>query len=224
MRIGVVCALEREIELIRQELSSALEHRAGGIVVSESTLFSHTLLLTISGIGKTCAAMTAEALITAFGCDLILNTGLAGGCDAGLKAGDAVLIEKAVYHDFDLGSLGGFDSFFDGFHPDMRLYGLAQQALTALDIRFIRGVVATGDVFVADSALKDSIVSRTSCSCVDMEAAAIAHVASANALPFVIVKFISDSADEGATADFETSLDTYSRRCAAFVREMARVL
>jgi len=187
-------------------------------------MFSHTLLLTISGVGKTCAAMTAEALITAFGCDLIINTGLAGGCDNRLRSGDAVLVEKAVYHDFDLGSLGGFDTFISGFHPYKNLIEIAEQTLIKLSIRFVSGIVASGDVFVSDRELKKSIISRTGCSCVDMEAAAIAHVASVNELPFCIVKFISDNADEEAKLDFETSLDSYSRHCAMFVREMVRTL
>ena len=224
MRIGVVCAMENEIDLLRGCFQSSKLHRAGGIAVTEAPLFSHTLLLAISGIGKTSAAMTTEALITAFNCEIIINTGLAGGCDDRLQPGDAVLADKAVYHDFDLGALRDLHSFPDGFLPDRKLFSLAERAMTKLGACFVSGTVASGDVFVSDKALKDEIIARTRCSCIDMEAAAIAHVASLNALPFTIVKYISDSADLGAELDFDAALSLYTKRCAAFVREIVKLI
>ena len=224
MKIGIVCALESEIQLLRKHFSDVTEHKIGGVRITEIRACSHTLLLTISGIGKTRAAMAVQTLAVAFGCDVIINTGLAGGCgDA--KPGTAVLAQRAVYHDFDLNILSNDrESYPDGFETDGRLTEYAGQALENAGIDFVRGTAATGDIFVADKFVKDAIVKRTGCVCLDMEAAAIAHAASVNSLPTVIVKVISDSADEQAATDFEAALRLYAERCAAFVREMVRII
>ena len=225
MNIGVVCAMEREIDLIRETFCGAVEHKAGNMHITQLDAFSHSLFLIISGIGKTCAAMAAQILITAFGCDIIINTGLSGGCDDRLVPGDAVLVKKAFYHDFSYLSLAGTEiGFEDGFSSDQNLIKLAEKVLCTLGFHYITGIAASGDIFVSDKNIKQDIIKRTKCSCVDMEAAAVAHVASANSLPFVILKIVSDSADNKAAEDFEASIELYSSRCVLFVRELVKVL
>lgn len=224
MKIGVVCAMEREIQIIREQLSDTKEHRVGEIRITEVALSGNTVFLTVSGIGKTCAAMATQALISSFGCEVIFNTGLAGGCDARLKPGDAVLVDKAVYHDFDLGISDTFKEYQNGFFADNGMMALAEDSLKALGIDYIIGTDASGDIFVEDKTVKDDIVRRTGCSCVDMEAAAIAHVAAVNRLPVAMVKIISDSADEAAAFDFEASIETFARHCVSMIFAMAERL
>lgn len=223
MNIGVVCALESEIRMFRLLYKDSGEYRSGGARVTRFDIFSHTLFLTICGVGKTCAAMAVQTLISAFDCELIINTGLSGGCDSSLSPGEAVVIEKSLYHDFPYTDLPGFSiGFPDGFRSDTDLINLASRSLDFLKIPNITGIAATGDIFVSDSSLKLRITAQTQCSCVDMEAAAIAHVASANNLPFIIVKFISDNADINAASDFTVNLKLYAEQCASFIREMVK--
>lgn len=224
MNIGVVCAMEREIEVIRAGWDGAKEHYFGSTRITEVEIFGHTVYLTISGIGKVCAAMATEALISRFPIDVVFNTGLAGGCDPRLYASSAVLVSRAVYHDFDLGISEIFKDIQKGFFTDDRLRELAAKSLKLLNINFIEGTVASGDIFVEDAVVKDDIIARTGCSCVDMEAAAIAHVAHANGLPFASVKIISDNADENAAEDFEFSLENYAHTCASLIYEVAKRL
>lgn len=222
MKIGIVCALEREIHLIRERFGVTTEHQVGGIRITETALFENTVFLTVSGIGKTCAAMATQALISSFDCEIVFNTGLAGGCDARLCPGDAVLIKNIVYHDFDLGISDTFSEYKNGFSADKKLMSLAKEALKTLDLRYIEGIGASGDVFVNDKATKDDIVRRTGCNCVDMEAAAIAHVAAVNRIPAAMVKIISDSADENAAFDFEANIEVFAQRCVSLICEMAK--
>jgi len=223
MRIGIICALEKEISLLRDYFVVEVEHRCGSIVITEASMFSNRLFLTISGIGKTCAAIATQALISEMHCDIILNTGLAGGCALGLHPGSAVLASGAVYHDYHANEFNAIDERHV-FISNSRLNNLATDILKSQGFDYSIGIVASGDTFVMDNNLKEDIVRRTGCLCVDMELAAIAHVAFLNSIPYFSLKIISDSADEEAVTDFFFSLDTYSTYCSNFIYLLVREL
>ena len=220
MRIGVICALEEEISLLREYFVFEKEIRCGSIMVTEASLFSNRLFLTISGIGKTCAAIAAQALISELKCDLILNTGLAGSCDRDLHPGSAVLASGALYHDFYL--TASDIGYHEVFTSDSRLNRYATGILDSQNFGYSFGLVATGDCFVSDTGLKTDIISRTGCMCVDMELAAIAHVASLNSIPYLSLKIISDYADEAAEEDFIFSMNAYTSYCSHFIYSLVK--
>ncbi len=222
MKIAVICALEKEIELIRAQMRGVTYH-TGTYSVTEGTLANHILYVTISGIGKTCAAAATQFVIDRFTPDCIINIGLAGNTDPALRKGEVVVADKAVFHDFDLHISDFFAPYYDGFVCNEALHRLACTACRNLNLHFAVGTVATGDVFVNDEKLKLDIISRTSCRCVEMEGAAIDKVASLNGLPFINIKVISDSADEDADEDFAASVDEFTDTDTSIVCEMCRI-
>jgi len=86
------------------------------------------------------------------------------------------------------------------------------------------GRVASGDQFVADPALKDKIISVSGALCTEMEGAAIAHTAYRNDIPFVILRAISDKADNSAQMDYPTFEKIAAHRCAQVTMTLAAAL
>ena len=86
------------------------------------------------------------------------------------------------------------------------------------------GRVASGDQFVSEKQLKEHIIAVTQAQCTEMEGAAIAHAAYRNAIPFVIIRAISDKADDSADMDYPTFERLAAHRCAAVTQQLAKQL
>ena len=70
------------------------------------------------------------------------------------------------------------------------------------EIRVFEGRIASGDQFVCDQGVKDNIVKEFSAYAVEMEGAAIGQAAALNGIPFLIIRAISDKADNSANMDY----------------------
>ncbi|NLL91229.1 MAG: 5'-methylthioadenosine/S-adenosylhomocysteine nucleosidase [Ruminococcaceae bacterium] len=221
MRIGIVCAMEDEISLLRQYLGKEEQKINSGISISEYIYEGHSVFLAVSGIGKVFASIAASVLLSTYKCDLILNTGLAGSCDSDLMPGDAVLVNKVFFHDFDERV---YDDVNKGFDSDIDLLKLSSDAVLQLGIKHKTGVCATGDVFVDDSIKKDAIIAKTGCKCIEMELAAIAQACKAFSIPFTSLKVISDHADENAEDDFDVGIDRFTKISADYAMKMIELL
>ena len=142
--------------------------------------------------------------------DRLVNTGVAGSLDAKLDIGDFVISKDAIYHDFDchalnypIGQVPGLQ--VRAFPADSMLVELAYSAATGLwPGHAAIGTVASGDQFVCNKEKKDKIIADTAAVCTEMEGAAIAHAAYLNKVSCVIIRAISDKADNSATMDYPT--------------------
>lgn len=219
MRIAIICALPEEAALISGIFNEMTTACLAGVTFTRGTAAGHHLALCLSGIGKANAAATTQLVISAFAPEAIMNIGLAGNCTPALPLGGAVVAERLVYHDINIRLTAPAP---EDAVPDAHLVQAAVETLAALDIPFVAGTVATGDQFITDSAVRDDIIARTGAACVEMEGAAVAHIAAKNGLPFVTVKLMSDHADDIAGADFDACLavDAYCARSAAIVAGM----
>lgn len=168
-----------------------------------------------SGIGKVNAARCTQILIDNFHPDYIINSGIAGGIDASLSVGDIIIGEELVQHDFDVTAFGhakGYlctgerDDVPTVFRSDKKLvYLLESSAKEAGGSGKVRtGRIASGDIFVADRTLKESISHEFKAAAAEMEGAAIAQTAAYADIPFVVLRVISDQADGEAAESFET--------------------
>ena len=213
--VGVIGAMESEIRHLRKKMKSPVVESYAGLTFYRGKMGKNKLVLVQCGIGKVNAARTAQVLIDRYAPDAMINTGIAGGIGEGLHVGDFVIGTELVQHDFSLSLFGyarGFvPGFGDGkspayFQADSDLVqafsGSAVQFLSAQNVR--KGRIASGDLFVADAAVKNWIRNEFSADAVEMEGAAIAQVAVLNGVPFVVVRAISDLADGTATESFET--------------------
>lgn len=168
-----------------------------------------------SGIGKVNVARCTQILIDNFHPDYIINSGIAGGIDASLSVGDIIIGEELVQHDFDVTAFGhakGYlctgerDDVPTVFRSDKKLvYLLESSAKEAGGSGKVRtGRIASGDIFVADRTLKESISHKFKAAATEMEGAAIAQTAAYADIPFVVLRVISDQADGEAAESFET--------------------
>ncbi len=221
---GIIGAMDSEVENLTARMTDTVRETIAERVFTRGLLAGKNAVVVKSGIGKVAAAITAQLLIDRYGVNVLINTGMAGGLDPRLAVKDLVVATGTAQHDFDLTAFGHAPGFLAGeddtkptvFPADE---GLVQQALqvaaTVLPAgsKAITGLVASGDIFVNDSAVKERILRQFGAAATEMEGAAIAQVAAANHVPFAILRVISDLAEHQANVSFD-ELEIYAGRLA----------
>lgn len=146
-----------------------------------------------------------------YGVDMLINTGVAGGLYKDINVGDIVISSDALQHDFDVTGLGYKKSVIPGmetsvFTADTELVEMAKEACEIVnpEIQCFVGRVVTGDQFISDNDTKAALVKDYDGYCAEMEGASMAQVATLNKVPFVIIRAISDKADNSAPVAYET--------------------
>lgn len=231
-KLGIIGAMAVEIETLKAQMSDIAPTERAGMVFYEGTLEQFSVVLVECGVGKVNAAMCVQVLCDCFGVTHIVNTGVAGSLCIDLDIGDFVISTKAMYHDFDCHSLN--PNYPVGQVPGLSVHTfpadevLSEMALKAAEEVHAgharKGVVASGDQFVCDKQQKEKIVADTGALCTEMEGAAIAHAAWKNGVPFVIIRAISDKADDSAQMDYPTFEAIAAKRCAAVTQLLAKNL
>ena len=229
-KLGIIGAMQLEVETLLGIMEDKKVSSHAGSTFYEGKLEGLDVVVVQCGVGKVNAAICAQILCSCFGVTHIVNTGIAGSLNAQLDIGDFVISKDAVYHDMDATNFG---------YPMCQVPGMSvlafpadellmQEAYAAADNahpgHVSIGRVATGDQFVADKALKEKIISNTGAYCTEMEGAAIAHTAWKNGVPFVIIRAISDKADDSAEMDYPTFEAIAAHRCAEVAMNMAKQL
>lgn len=226
-KLGIIGAMQLEVETLLGKLENTCEKTIAGSVFYEGVLEGLDVVIVQCGVGKVNAAVCAQILCTAYGVTHIVNTGIAGSLNAQLDIGDLVVSRDAMYHDFDcvhfgyeMGKVPDMDTV--AFPADSLMIEEAAAAAEAVNPGHTKiGRVATGDLFVAERAAKQRIIELTGALCTEMEGAAIAHTAYRNGVPFVILRAISDKADDSAEMDYPTFERIAAHRCANVTMTLA---
>ena len=203
MKIGVVVAMNSELQPILNKLPH-IEMTISGRTVYKTSINGNEGYVMRSGVGEIASSAATQFLITACGVEAVMNVGVAGSLDPELKVGDTVLVKGVVHYDFDTSALDGipqgrYEEFDDVVVPcDL---ALARKMLKNAD-KMKQAIVASGDKFVADSALKNKLHDVFGAGLAEMEAAGVVLTATRNGIPSVLVKIVSDNADENAVVDF----------------------
>ena len=229
-KLGIIGAMQVEVEALVAKLENKTEHKQGWITFYEGVLEGLDVVIVQCGVGKVNAAMCAQSLIDRFAVTHLVNTGIAGSLNAQLDIGDLVISRDAMYHDFDcvhfgyeMGRVPGMDVV--AFPADETMIRLALTAAEAVHPGHVKtGRIASGDLFVAEKAVKNAIIAKTGALCTEMEGAAIAHTAYRNEVPFVILRAISDKADDSAEMDYPTFEAIAAHRCASVTMTVAKLL
>lgn len=209
--IGIIGAMEEEVTQLKEAMVTEEVVEYASMVFCKGTLEEQDIVVVKSGIGKVNAAVCAQILVDRFGADTLINTGIAGSLDAEINIGDMVISTDSVQHDMDasifgdpVGQIPRMDTF--SFPADEALVKLAVETNKEVnpDIQTFTGRVVSGDQFVSSKEVKDRLVSMFDGKCTEMEGAAIAHVAYLNKVSCVIIRAISDKADNSATMDYPT--------------------
>jgi adenosylhomocysteine nucleosidase len=230
MKLGIIGAMDVEVALLKEKMENTVSATHAGTTYHEGTLEGVRVVLVQCGVGKVNAALCAQIMISVFGVTHIVNTGIAGSLCAELDIGDLVVSQDAMYHDFDcvhfgyeMGRVPGMD--VTAFPADAQLVQLACAAAEKVNPGHSKmGRVASGDLFVAAKATKEAIIEKTGALCTEMEGAAIAHTAYRNGVPFVILRAISDKADDSAEMDYPTFEALAAKRCAEVTIALAQKL
>ena len=209
MTVGIIGAMEEEVAVLKKEMELEEIITAASMEFCKGLLCGKDVVVVRSGIGKVNAAVCTQILIDRFGADVIINTGVAGSLDAKIDIGDMVVSTDLVEHDMDttafgdpLGQVPRMDTF--SFPADVELVKKAVLANEEAnpDIKTFTGRIVSGDQFVSSPDVKEKLVENFGAKCTEMEGAAIAHVAYLNKVSCVIIRAISDKADNSASMDY----------------------
>lgn len=211
MTIGIIGAMEEEVAVLKQEMDIEETVDYASMQFCKGTLCGKNVVIVRSGIGKVNAAICAQILADKFNVDVLINTGIAGSLDAAIDIGDMVISTDLVEHDMDatifgdpLGQVPRMDTFSFPAEKDLIEKAVAANEEANPDIKTFTGRIVSGDQFVSSAEVKEKLVNNFQAKCTEMEGAAIAHAAYLNKVSCVIIRAISDKADNSATMDYPT--------------------
>lgn len=215
--IGIIAAMNVEMESLREFLTDTREETISGVRFVSGLFEGREVVTAVCGIGKVAAALCAEAMILRYNPDAIINTGVAGTLTSALSIGSIAVSTAVVQHDMDTCALGDPAGFISGLNlvripADPVLSEQLDACARILGIRTVSGVIASGDQFISDSAKKQTIAHTFDAIACEMEGAAIGQVCYANQVPFCVLRAISDSADGDSTTDYNAFVQTAAAR------------
>lgn len=230
-RIGIIGAMDLEIEHLKGEMQISRIVDKAGMEFYTGTLKGVDVVIVRSGIGKVNAGLCAQILADVFQVTHIINTGVAGSINAKLDIGDILISRDALYHDVDVRifgyQLGEVPQMgCREFKADKAMIEAAVSSCKEVnpDIHVEVGRILSGDQFISDKAKKETLIADFQGDCTEMEGAAIAHSAYLNKIPFVIIRAISDKADDSAEMDYPTFEREAAKHSAKLVEHMITLL
>ena len=206
MKVGVIGAMDTEIKMLVENLENVVESKEVFLKFYEGNFGKTPVVIVKSGVGKVNAGICTQTLITKFGCTHIINTGVAGGIAKELAVMDTVVSTDAIFHDVNAVGFGYNMCEIPGlgttnFPASLEMLEIAEKAFATLKAenkvkgKLVKGRVATGDVFVDTREKKMAIKEICNPTCCDMEGAAIGQVAYLYKIPYIIIRSISDLAE-----------------------------
>jgi adenosylhomocysteine nucleosidase len=244
---AILGAFEREVTLLEDRLTDRHEQEIENIQFMTGRLNGQKVVVAWTGIGKVNAAMTTTLLIEHFKPKYIIFTGIAGAVNPELRPGDIVIAEKTAHH--DMGTVWpeglfvkGVKNRLDGienpvfFPADEKLITCAERAAKLIDMqrvetvagrrkpKIIKGVIVTGDSFIASAEKCAELRKKLQADAVEMEGAAVAQICYQRQIKHLIIRSISDSADEGAVLDKQMFYVLAAKNCSDLVAEMISLL
>ncbi|ALV20808.1 MULTISPECIES: 5'-methylthioadenosine/adenosylhomocysteine nucleosidase [Carnobacterium] len=229
MKIGIIGAMAEEIALLEKQLTNKKEWSQANAFFISGMVANHEVFLVQSGIGKVNSAIAATLLIAQYGVEAVINTGSAGGIGKGLKVGDVVISTELAYHDVDATvfgyAIGQVPQMPARYPADKGLMEKTAEAAKAVGLAPVQGVIVTSDSFVAGKGATASILEHfPDALAAEMEGAAIAQVCFQFNKPFIIVRAMSDVADEEAGVSFDEFIIEAGKQSAYMVLELLKAI
>jgi adenosylhomocysteine nucleosidase len=250
MTIGLICALPQEIDHLRDAMSGCRREFVARLHFDVGELDGHECVLAESGMGKVNAAMVATLMADRFNCRTLVFAGVAGGLDPDLSIGDVVIADVTLQHDAGLIEHQALQTYQAGHVPAInpterlgysadaallsrvraKLAGVGLPALSSAaggagrppQIRY--GTVLTGDQFVQCGAFRDRLREKFAGLAVEMEGAAVVQVCESFAIPWLLIRTLSDLAGNRSLVDFGAFADEVAATSAAILRLVLPVL
>lgn len=207
--IGIIGAMDEEVSILKDRMVLKEVKTIASMDFYHGTLEGKEVVIVRSGIGKVNAAVCTQILVNVYNVTTVINTGVAGSLRNEINIGDIVLSKDALNHDMDATGFGyelGIIPRMDNsiFVADEKLVELAKKVCEEVnpDITTHVGRVVSGDQFISDREKKEMLVNTFDGYCTEMEGAAIAQTAYLNKIPYLVIRAISDKADNSAEMDY----------------------
>lgn len=233
-KIGIIGAMDIEVENLKVALADCKITKIAEMEFYEGILNKKNVVIVKSGIGKVNSARCAQILCDKFNVDIIVNTGIGGGVGEGLDIEDMIIGDELCQHDFDVTGFGypkgymflGDKDKITVFKSDEYLVECAKKAskIHMPDEKIKIGRIATGDIFVNSSQKRLEIRNEFGALVCEMEGGAIAQCASANNVPFVVLRTISDLADGLAVDSYEEFEKRAAYLCGEIIKSFVEVI
>lgn len=221
MKIGIICAMKEEFDLISKEINLKNTIKKSKLEFLVGSLYEKDVVGVICGIGKVNASMCTQILISEFNCSHILNIGVAGGIGENINFKDVIIGNDLIQHDVDvtkfgykLGEIPNIGTH--SFKCDENLINLAKESClkiskTNKDFNFHIGRIITGDQFISNSSLSKNLRETFNALACEMESGSIAQTCYLNDVPFLIIRSISDNGGDIAENEFNNFLEESSK-------------
>lgn len=226
--IGIIGAMQIEVEKLIAEVENAERINISKIDFTKGKLCGKDVVIGLSGVGKVNAAVCAQIMISVFGVDAIINTGVAGGLAPELRQGDIVIASAFVQHDMDTSFIGDPKGFISGINiieiPADKAFGEKMRSVCEEIGGFAvrSGLVATGDQFICGD-MGEKIKQNFNAAACDMEGGAIAQVCYMADVPFCAIRCISDNADGSASEAYSDFAPKAAARCSELTKRIIAV-
>lgn len=229
-------AIPQEINGVVNLLTNKQEHKIGRRSYFTGELNNQKVVVVFSRVGKVAASATVTTLILEFKVSELIFTGVAGGIHADVKIGDIVLGQSLIQHDmntqplfpaYEIPMLG--KAYFEADSSQLEVATTAileileeqhlhnvisEKDLDKFNIHQPQlhvGLIGSGDLFFSTNSQKEKLQQNLpEILCVEMEGAAVAQVCYEFDIPFIIIRTISDDADDHSTLDFNSFIEKIS--------------
>lgn len=245
--VGLITAIPEELTHLGGAFREEARVQRGGLMFRQGRLDGQSIVAVEAGIGKVNAALVASVLCERFESRALVFTGVAGGLDPQLHVGDLVVGRRVICHDYGLLSDERLIPYQPGAvplpgQPDDHGYDLppdlqarVEAVLDSLELpvlsaaatggierrpRILMGTILTGDAFLNCSITRERLHREFGGHAVEMEGAAVAQVATAFDVPFLVVRALSDLAGEESHMHFPAFASEAAEVAARVVRQL----
>lgn len=221
--VGIIGAMHIEVETIKSLMENKTVETISGVDYIRGILHGKEIVIAVCGIGKVAAAMCTQTMILKYSPECIINTGVGGSLSTKLAIGDIAVAESLVQHDMDTSPLGDPIGLISGINivnipADKKVIDFLSKGIETLDnVKGLRGVIASGDQFIASDEKKKFITDSFDAIVCEMEGASIAQVCYTNGIPFGVVRAVSDCADGSSHMDYGEFLPVAAANAAKLI-------
>lgn len=226
MILGIISAMEEELALLLEEMQLESKERKASMTFFKGDLWGKKVVAVVCGIGKVNAAICTQILASEYNVNAIINVGVAGGIGKDIYPGDVVIGENLVQHDMDTTAFGDPHgqvprmNVFD-FKANTKLLSVAKESCEEItNINTFIGRIVSGDQFIANVEKIKWLSETFEALACEMEGASIAQACYLNDIPFVVIRSISDNANNGAHMDYEKFIPIAVKNSTTILKNM----
>lgn len=208
--VGIIGAMAEEVAILKEKMQDVTVTKKAGMEFYSGILEEKQVVVVMSGIGKVNAALCTQILVDVYKVDAVINTGVAGSLNKDIDIADIVLSTDAIQHDIDTTNFGNKHGEIPRMEnstfvasDELRAAAKRVCAIVNPEIRTFEGRIVSGDQFICSKDKKNWLREYFGAECTEMEGASIAHACYLNNIPFLIIRAISDKADDSAEMAYE---------------------